>query len=97
MTCKIGDLKQAVRVTWEDHNYITITNDTEGYIINHYTAIETANVHTSTLTISAAMLKTIAKNGGLATDWVCKVQSIRFPQSRIARKKAILEFSIIGK
>ena len=97
LTCVVGDLEQAVRITWEDYNNVTITDDMEGYTINHTTSsIEAENVQTSTLTITAAKLETIVRYEGLATNWACKVQSVRFPQSTIARKNLKLEYLIIG-
>ena len=101
MTCVVGDLEEKVQVTWEDYNNITITDGTKGYIFNHSTFSidnDTAeSVQTSTLTIIAAKLETIVRNEGVVTNWACKVQSIRFPRSKMERRSIRLEYLIIGK
>ena len=57
LTCNIGDVTQAVDVSWKDSAGGAITADTSGYTITEGLVDGATKIQKSTLTISATVLK----------------------------------------
>ena len=89
-------MTQKVHVTWEDVDGEEITNGTDGYIVNQGT-VDFDNVQRSTLTITAARLKSVVEHEGRYTTWKCKVRSTQFPLSDMFEKDLIVEFPKYGE
>ena len=89
-------MTQKVHVTWEDADGEEITNGTDGYIVNQGT-VDFDNVQRSTLTITAARLKSVVEHEGRYTTWKCKVRSTQFPLSDMFGKDLIVEFPKYGE
>ena len=78
LTCNIGDVTQAVNVTWKDKDGADITHNQGGYTINKGT-VNGSNVQVSTLTIAAATLGALDTSSPLT--WKCAAKSTLYPDS----------------
>ena len=78
LTCNIGDVTQAVDVTWKDQDGGDITHNQGGYTINKGT-VNGSNVQVSTLTIAAATLGALDTSSPLT--WKCAARSKLYPDS----------------
>ena len=78
LTCNIGDVTQAVDVTWKDKDDQDITHNQGGYTINKGT-VNVTNVQVSTLTIAAATLGDLDTSSPLT--WKCAARSTLYPDS----------------
>ena len=78
LTCNIGDVTQAVDVTWKDNDGEDITDGVGGYSITKGT-VDGSNVQTSTLNIAAATLGTLDTSSPLT--WKCAARSTLYPDS----------------
>ena len=78
LTCNIGDVTQAVDVTWKDNDVKDITHNQGWYTINEGT-VNGSNVQVSTLTIAAATLGALDTSSPLT--WKCAAKSTLYPDS----------------
>ena len=78
LTCNIGDVTQAVDVTWKNNDGEDITDGVGGYTITKGT-VDGSNVQTSTLKIAAATLDTLDTSSPLT--WKCAARSTLYPDS----------------
>ena len=78
LTCKIGDVTQAVDVTWKDKDNKDMTHNQRGYSFNKGT-VDSSNVQVSTLTVTAAMLGTLDISSPLT--WKCAAKSTLYRKS----------------
>ena len=95
LSCKVGDVLDAVYFTWMDTDDNEIGDLTEGYTINQGT-VNGNNQQTSTLTISAARLGALDTSSPLT--WKCAAQSLQFPESaKSADSEVVVTFLVLGK
>ena len=78
LTCNIGDVTQAVHVTWKNNDDEDITDGVGGYTITKGT-VDGSNVQTSTLKIAATTLDTLDTSSPLT--WKCAARSMLYPDS----------------
>ena len=81
LTCNIGDVTQAVEVTWQESDGEDITGSESGYTITRGT-VDGSNVQVSTLTIRSATLHTLDTSSPLT--WRCAARSTLYPDSEIS-------------
>ena len=95
LTCNIGDVTQAVDVTWKDPVGSDITRSQEGYTITKGTVGE-RNVQESTLTIAAATLKRLDTDSPLT--WKCAAKSTLYADSEMSTfSDVVVTFLTFGK
>ncbi|KAL5251009.1 hypothetical protein ACHWQZ_G016668 [Mnemiopsis leidyi] len=78
LTCNIGDVTQAVDVSWKDPSGGDITGSTAGYTVTQGT-VDASNVQKSTLTITAATLQALDTTTPLT--WTCAAKSTLYTDS----------------
>ncbi|KAL5251017.1 hypothetical protein ACHWQZ_G016668 [Mnemiopsis leidyi] len=78
LTCNIGDVTQAVDVSWKDPSGGVITGSTAGYTVTQGT-VDVSNVQKSTLTITAATLQGLTTTSPLT--WTCAAKSTLYTDS----------------
>ena len=94
LTCNIGDVTQAVDVTWKDKDDKDITHNQGGYTINKGT-VDGSNVQVSILTISAAKLGALDTSSPLT--WKCAAKSTLYPHSeKSTYSDVVVTFLIYG-
>ena len=79
LTCNIGDVTQAVDVTWKDKDDGDIADGAGGYTVTNGT-VDGSYVQASTLTIAAATLGALADTSAPLT-WKCAAKSTLYPDS----------------
>ena len=95
LTCIIGDVTQAVDVTWKDNDGDDIADGEGGYTITKG-AVDSSNVQKSTLTIAAATLA--ALDTSLPLTWKCAAKSTLFPDSeKTTDYDVVVTFLSFGK
>ena len=95
LTCNIGDVTQAVDVTWKDENDKDITHNQREYTINKGT-VNGSNVQVSTLTIAAATLGALDTSSPLT--WKCAAKSTLYPDSeKSTYSDVVVTFLQFGK
>ena len=95
LSCKVGNVTDAVYFTWKDTDDNDIGDLTEGYSINQGT-VDDNNEQTSTLTISVAILGALDTSSPLT--WKCAAQSLQFPESaKSAYSEVVVIFLVLGK
>ena len=95
LTCNIGDVTQAVDVTWTDKDDQDITHNQGGYTFNKGT-VNGSNVQVSTLTIAAATLGALDTSSPLT--WKCAVKSTLYPDSeKSTYSDVVVSFLKFGK
>ena len=82
LTCNIGDVTQAVDVSWKDSAGNTITDGQGGYTITKGT-VDDNNVQKSTLTVSAGTLGALSNTASPLT-WKCAAKSTLYADSEIS-------------
>ena len=97
LTCNIGDVTQAVDVTWKNSDGGDVTNDVGGYTITKGTVAAEGNTQASTLTITAATLGALAETSSPLT-WKCAAKSTLYPDSaKSADSNVVVTFLTYGK
>ena len=79
LTCNIGEVTQAVEVSWKDPSDGTITTGEGGYTVTQGSV--SSNVQESTLTITSATLKNVLSSGTSSLTWKCAATSIIYSES----------------
>ena len=97
LTCNIGDLTQAVTVSWKDPSGGDITDGAGGYIMTQESV--SSNVQKSTLTITSATLKSaLAAGSSPLLTWECAAKSTVYPDSpKSTFEDVIVTFSTFGE
>ena len=94
LTCNIGDVTQAVDVSWEDSAGAPVTDGAGGYTITKGSVA--SNVQASTLTIAADTLK--ALDTAAALTWKCAAKSTLYSDSEISTfSDVVVTFLTYGK
>ena len=78
LTCNIGDVTQAVDVTWKDKDDKAITDGQGGYTFAKG-SVDGSDIQASTLTITAATLA--ALNTASPVTWKCAAKSTLYADS----------------
>ena len=95
LTCNIGDVTQAVDVTWKNNDGEDITDGVGGYTITKGT-VDGSNVQTSTLKITATTLDTLDTSSPLT--WKCAARSTLYPDSeKSTYSDVVVTFLHFGK
>ena len=79
LVCDIGDLTEAVTVSWTQGG-VPIVDNVGGYTITQGTVDSDTNVQASSLTIAAGTLKALDTTSG-SVIWKCAAKSGQFPVS----------------
>ena len=96
LTCNIGDVTQAVDVTWKNSDGGDVTNDVGGYTITKGTVAAEGNTQASTLTITAATLASLTTSSPLT--WKCAAKSTLYTDSaKSADSDVVVTFLTYGK
>ena len=83
LTCDIGDLTQAVVVSWQDSNGGAVTTGVGGYTVTQGSVV--SGVQRSTLTITAATLAAaLGEDAAGDRTWKCAATSTAYPDSGIS-------------
>ena len=82
LTCNVGDVTQAVDVSWKDSDGNAITDGQGGYIITKG-PVDDNNVQKSTLTVSARTLGALSNTASPLT-WKCAAKSTLYAESEIS-------------
>ena len=95
LTCNIGDVTQAVEVSWKDHDGNDIADGVGGYTISKGT-VDGSNVQVSTLTIAAATLGALDTSSSLI--WKCAAKSTLYPDSeKSTYSDVVVTFLMFGE
>ena len=95
MTCNIGDVTQAVDVSWKDSAGGPIAAETEGYSIVKGSVDPSTKIQKSTLTIEADTLKALTTTSPLT--WKCAAKSEAHANSAIsAFEDVVVTFLTFG-
>ena len=95
LTCNIGDVTQAVDVTWKNNADGDITSGAGGYTITKGT-VDGNNVQESTLTITAATLGALTTSSPLT--WKCAAKSTLYSDSaKSTDSNVVVTFLTYGK
>ena len=76
LTCNIGDVENAVEVSWQDKDNKLLTNGQGGYSISQGSVSKDKH-QISTLTITADTLKGLDRE----STWKCAARSLEYPDS----------------
>ena len=96
LTCNIGDVTQAVDVTWKNNADGDVTSGAGGYTITKGTVDENY-IQASTLTITAATLGGLADTSSPLT-WKCAAKSTLYPNSvKSVYSNVVVTFLTFGK
>ena len=76
LTCNIGDVDNAVEVSWQDKDNKLLTNGQGGYSISQGSVSKDKH-QISTLTITADTLKDLDRE----STWKCAARSTEYPDS----------------
>ena len=96
LTCNIGDVTQAVDVSWQDSNGAPVTTGVGGYTVTKGSVV--SNVQESTLTITADALAALDPDHGAALTWKCAAKSTAYPDSDISTfSPVVVTFLTYGK
>ena len=80
LTCNIGDLTQAVTVSWKDPSGGDITDGFRDYTMAHRFDGGT-KIQKSTLTITTTTLKSALAAGSSPLTWTCAAKSTQYSDS----------------
>ena len=95
LTCNIGDVTQAVDVTWKKSDGGDVATGVGGYTITKGT-VDGNNVQASTLTITAATLASLTTSSPLT--WKCAAKSTLYTDSaKSADSDVVVTFLTYGK
>ena len=96
LTCNIGDVTQAVDVSWQDSNGAAVTTGVGGYTVTKGSVV--SNVQESTLTITAATLAAALGAAAGELTWKCAAKSTAYPDSEISTfSPVVVTFLEYGK
>lgn len=79
LTCNIGEVTQAVTVSWKDPSGGDITDGVGGYTVTQGSVV--SNVQKSTLTITSETLKAGLTAGSSPLTWKCAAKSTEYSDS----------------
>ena len=79
LTCNIGEVTQAVSVSWKDPSGGDITDGNGGYTVT--TGTVESNLQKSTLTITSETLKASLTAGSSPLTWKCAAKSTEYSDS----------------
>ena len=85
LTCDIGDVTQAVDVTWKDKDNNDITGSTSGYTITKGAVDGSTNIQKSTLTIETSILSPLVASSPVT--YKCSAKSTLYPDSEASSYK----------
>ena len=88
LTCNIGDLTQAVDVSWKKNDGGDVTTGQDGYTVTQGT-VAVGGTQESTLKIEAATLGAISDTSAPLT-WKCAAKSKLHPDSEISAYKDVV-------
>ena len=77
LTCNIGEVTQAVTVSWKNPSGGDVTDGVGGYTVTQGSVV--SNVQKSTLTITSATLKSLDTTSPLT--WTCAAKSTEYSDS----------------
>ena len=96
LTCDIGDLTQAVAVSWKDPSDVDITDGSGGYTVTQGTV--NGGIQKSTLAITSATLKTALSAGSSPLTWKCAAKSTEYSDSlQSAFEDVVVTFLTFGE
>ena len=96
LTCNIGDVTQAVQVSWKTSSDGDITDGVGGYTVTQGSVDVETNVQKSTLTITSATLKSLDTTSPLT--WTCAAKSTEYRDSeQSAFQDVVVTFLTFGK
>ena len=96
LTCNIGDVTQAVEVSWKSPSNADITDGVGGYTVTQGSVEGQTNVQKSTLTISSDTLKNLDTTSPLT--WTCAVKSTEYTDSeQSAFQDVVVTFLTFGE
>ena len=79
LTCNIGEVTQAVTVSWKNPSGGDVTDNAGGYTVTQGSVDGETNVQKSTLTITSATLKSLDTTSPLT--WKCAAKSTEYTDS----------------
>ena len=96
LTCNIGDVTQAVQVSWKTSSNGDITDGVGGYTVTQGSVDVETNVQKSTLTITSAILKSLDTTSPLT--WTCAAKSTKYTDSeQSAFQDVVVTFLTFGE
>ena len=96
LTCNIGDVTQAVQVSWKTPSNGDITDGAGGYTVTQGSVDGETNVQKSTLTISSDTLKSLETTSPLT--WTCAAKSTEYTDSeQSAFQDVVVTFLTFGE
>ena len=94
LTCNIGDVTQAVEVSWKDPSDVDIVDGNGGYTVTQGSVL--SNQQESTLTITSETLKGLDTSSPLT--WKCAAKSTLYTESEQSDfKDVVVTFSTFSK
>ena len=96
LTCDIGDVTQAVDVSWKKSDGSDVVNGQDGYTVNMESVVGT--VQKSTLVIDANTLKALTDTSTPLT-WKCAAKSTQYPDDseKSSDQDVVVTFHDYGK
>ena len=79
LTCNIGEITQAVEVSWKTPSGADITDGNGGYTVTQGSVV--SNVQKSTLAITSETLKAGLTAGSSSLTWKCAAKSTEYSDS----------------
>ena len=96
LTCNIGDLTQAVTVSWKDPSGGAITDGSGGYTVTQGSVDGATKVQKSTLTITSDTLKGLDTASPLT--WTCAAKSTLYAESEQSGfQNVVVDFLTFGE
>ena len=96
LTCNIGDVTQAVDVSWKNPSGADIVNGEGGYTVTTGTVESSTNIQKSTLTITSETLSGLTTTSPLT--WKCAAKSTLYNESEQSDfKDLVVTFLTFGK
>ena len=96
LTCNIGDLTQAVAVSWKDPSSVDITDGSGGYTVTQGSVDGATKIQKSTLTITSATLKGLDTSSQLT--WTCAAKSTLYTDSEQSGfQNVLVDFLTFGE
>ena len=86
LTCNIGNVTQAVKVTWKDKDGNMIKTGQGGYTIEQGTVESSTKIQKSTLKIEPSVLSGL----GSSVTYKCAAKSIQYSDSKISGDKDVV-------
>lgn len=96
LTCNIGEVTQAVAVSWKNPSGGDITDGSGGYTVTQGSV--DGGTQKSTLTITSETLKSVLSSGSSPLTWKCAAKSTVYPDSSQSEfKDVVVTFLSFGK